>query len=355
MTLDNYRKEKISIEVIKTLVAKFADFPDEEISNRNAPFHEAFLNAFAEKLDGKVADAPMLISLRRWVHGLDTRLGQSFFEKVAHILCDGEKREYTSKKLGNAKISQKQKDDVTKIIADLSNKVTVPNLGTEDSLLFQQDKTEFINAIDFSVDVFFERDDAIIAIELKTVQPNSGGSMIEKQKILEGKAALYHLFPDKKIHFYLGFPFDPTVNPKTDSVTSYDKRRFSQSIVNLNKFFDQQEILLASNLWDFLSEQSNTMESILAIINSVAIVSFLEDFQLLNDNSKRQTNEYKEKLLKWNLFSELELIDNDEHIRNSIRNNKKLRNTYLKLPFDNQGNYQWERFNVLKKLLDNST
>ena len=355
MTLDNYRKEKISIEVIKTLVTKFADFPDEEVSNRNAPFHEAFLRAFAEKFDGKVTDASILISLSSWLHGLNTRLGQSFFEKVAHILCDGEKLEYTSKKLGNEKISQKQRNNVDTIIRNLSNKNAAPNLVAENSLLFRQDETELVNAIDFSVDVFFERDRDIVAIELKTVQPNSGGSMGEKQKILEGKAALYRLFPDKQIHFYLGFPFDPTVNPETASVTSFNKTRFVQSIVNLDKFFDQQEILLASDLWDFLSEQPQTMESILEIINTIATTSFMEEFRLLNENSKRQTNEYKAQLLKWNLFSELELVEKDTHIRTNIANNKKLQNTYRKKPFDNQGNYQKERFDALKKLLDNST
>jgi hypothetical protein len=355
MALDNHSKEKIAIEVIKTLISKFTDFPDEEVSNRNAPFHEAFLKAFAEKFDGKVTDAPILISLSSWLQGLNTRLGQSFFEKVAHFLCDGQKREYTSKKLGNLPISQKQRENVTKIITELSNKTASPNLAAENSQLFQKDKSQSVNAIDFSADVFFERENDIIAIELKTVQPNSGGSMGEKQKILEGKAALYHLFPDRQIHFYLGFPFDPTVNPETDSVTSGDKTRFLRSIINIDKFFDPQEILLAGDLWDFLSEQSHTMESILEIINIISTTSFLDKFQLLNDNSQRQTEKYKKQLLEWNLFSELELIEKDSHIRNSMVKDKKLQKTYNKMPFDNQGNYQWERFHTLVKLLDHSS
>jgi len=356
MALDNHSREKISIEVIRTLVAKFADFPDGDASNRNAPFHEAFLRAFATKFDGKVTDTPMLISLSSWLHGLNTTLGQSFFEKVARILCGGEKREYTSKKLGNVKISQEQKDNVTKIITKLSNKTALPDLAAEDSLLFQKDESELVNAIDFSADVFFQRANDVIAVELKTVQPNSGGSMAEKQKILEGKVALSRLFPGRQIYFYLGFPFDPTVNPKTDSITSCDKTRFSRSIVNLDKFFDQQEILLADDLWNFLSGEMDTMQQILDIINAIATEKFMDKFRFLNDvndNSKRRVKEYKEQLLEWNLFSESELVEKDSHVQNKVVNDKKLQCTYNKMPFDNNGNYQWERYNTLLKLLNN--
>jgi hypothetical protein len=352
MTLDNYCKERISIEVIKTLIAKFSDFPDEDTANRNAPFHEAFLKAFEKKFGDKQINVPVLISLSSWLQGLNTRLGQSFFERVAHILCDGEKREYTSKKLGNLHITQKQKDTATKIITDLSNADSQPNLTSENTLLFQVDKSNPIKAIDFSVDVFFERDDNIIAVELKSVQPNSGELKGEKEKILEGKAALYRLFPDKQIHFYLGFPFDPTVNPDSEPVTSCNKVRFSRPIVNFNKYFDPKEVLLANNLWNFLSEKSDTMESILEIINIISTTSFLEKYQLINDCSLRQTTEYAKQLLEWNLFSELKLVEGHLLIQNIIAKDRRLQRLYRKIPFDNQGNYQWERFNALKQLLD---
>ncbi len=91
-----------------------------------------------------------------------------------------------------------------------------------------------------------------IAIEVKSVKPNSGEMKGEKQKILEGKAALYRKFPDKEIQFYIGFPFDPTVNPEDESVTSFNKSRFLGSIINMNKYFALDETLVASELWDFL-------------------------------------------------------------------------------------------------------
>lgn len=351
MALTNEQKQKISIEVIKTLVTRFEKFPEDATKNRNAPFHEEFLKAFADKLEGKVTDIPVFVSLSSWLHGLNTTLGQSFFENVAHTLCSGEKREYTSKKLGNLSITQTQRDNISNIIANLSNKKSQPNIEFENNQIFQNFNTPIINALDFSADVFFEEEDSVIAIELKTVNPNSSGNQVEKQKILEGKAALYRLFPNKKIFFYLGFPFDPTLNPKTESVTGYDKKRYFPKIVNLTKFFAEEEILVASELWDFLSGQANTMKDILEIINTISTTDFLYKFQLLSDNSRRLTPEYKAQLNEWNLFSEIELINNNSIIVTNIGTDKILTRIYNKTAFDNKGNYNTDRFVTLRELM----
>jgi len=351
MALTIKQKEKTSIEVIKTLVTRFENFPEDVSNNRNAPFHEAFLKAFSDKLNGKVSDTPFFISLSSWLQGLNTTLGQSFFENVAHHLCNGEKREYTSKKYGNLQITQTQKEDITNIITNLSNTTTTPNLTDENNLIFQNYATELVSAIDFSADVFIEDEDSIIGIELKSVKPNSGEMRGEKQKILEGKAALYRLFTGKQIHFYIGFPFDPTVNPATESVTSFDKNRFLGSIINMTKYFDPNETLVASELWDFLSGQLNTMEDILEIINSISTTSFLDKFQLLCDNSKRLTPEYRKLLVEWNLISEIELIDNNAPIVKNIGEDKTLKRIYNKTTFDSKGNYNTDRYSTLKELI----
>jgi len=343
MALSKEIKEKISIEVIKFLISTFDSVPNKI---EKTPFHEAFLKAFSNKLENSVSDVPFFLSLASWLHGLNTTLGQSFFENIAHILCNGEKREYTSKKLGNLSITTLQQNNITKIITDLSNSSKLPSLEDENSLLLQKDNTKKITAADFSADVFFETESSVVAIELKTVKPNSGGMLGEKQKILEGKAALFHLFPNKTIHFYFGFPFDPTAN----SATSYDKTRFLNSVINANKFVAKNEVLIASELWDFLSEQSNTMEDILVIINTIATPAFLSKFNLLQDNSKRNTQEYKNQLIEWNLFSELQLIENKDIILEKL-DSKTIR-IYNKIIFDNKGNYNWERFNILKNLID---
>jgi len=351
MPLTNQQKEKISIEVIKTLKTRFENFPEDASNNRNAPFHEAFLKAFSDKLEGKVSDVPTFISLASWQHGLNTTLGQTFFENVAHILCSGEKREYTSKKLGNLTITKTQQETITQIINDLSTSTKLPNLKEESQKLLKKDNSEKVKAEDFSADVFFEDTDKIVAIELKTVKPNSGGMKGEKQKILEGKAALFHLFPNKEIHFFFGFPFDPTVNPAIENVTSYDKIRFFNSIVNANKFCAHDEFLVASELWNFLSGQANTMEEILQIINSISTTSFLDKFQLLNDNSKRMTIAYSEQLTEWNLFSELKLIRNSNLLIQKIAQNQTLNRIYNKTIFDNKGNYNTDRYSELVRLL----
>ena len=181
MALTNKQKEKISIEVIKTLVTRFESFPEDASNNRNAPFHESFLNAFSDKLNGKVSDTPFFISLSSWLQGLNTTLGQTFFENVAHHLSNGEKREYTSKRLGNLPIKQSQRNHIAQIIADLSNTTSTPNLNNENVLLFAQYNDAEINAMDFSADVFIEDTASVIAIELKSVKPNSGEMKGEKQ------------------------------------------------------------------------------------------------------------------------------------------------------------------------------
>jgi hypothetical protein len=351
MALTNSQKEKISIEVIKTLVTRFESFPEDASNNRNAPFHESFLKAFSDKLNGKVSDTPFFISLSSWLQGLNTTLGQTFFENVSHHLSNGEKREYTSKRIGNLPITQSQRNHISQIIADLSNSTSIPNLPNENAILFNQYNDGLINAMDFSADVFIEDANSVIAIELKSVKPNSGEMKGEKQKILEGKAALFNHFPGKQINFYISFPFDPTVNPAIESITSHNKPRFLSSIINMNKYFATTETLVANELWDLLSGQHNTMEGILEIINSISTTLFLEKFQFLSDNVNRIKPEFLQQLHEWNLYSEIELINNNNSIIAQIKNSKPLTRIYNKNLLDSKGNYSWDRFNELSKLI----
>jgi hypothetical protein len=349
MAITNLIKEKISIEVIKTLLSRFESFPEDSSNNRNAPFHDAFLKAFSDKFEGKVSDIPFFITLSSWLQGLNTTLGQTFFENVAHILCNGEKREYTSKKLGNCEITKEQKDRINEILTELSSTGN-PDLSYENTQLLQIFDSPLVKTIDFSADVFFEDTNSITAIELKSVKPNSGEMRGEKMKILEGKSALYRLFPDKEIRFYIGFPFDPTVNPSQENVTNFNKPRFLKSIINMNKYFDSKETLIASELWDFLSGNENTMENILDIINTISTTKFLEKFQLIMNNQNRNTSNYLKQLQEWNLFSEKLLMENYEIIKNRI-DSKEATRIFNKTAFDSKGNYNWDRFNTLKKLI----
>ncbi|HED05697.1 MAG TPA: TdeIII family type II restriction endonuclease [Ignavibacteria bacterium] len=355
MVLPNKIKEKIATEVIKTLVSRFDSFPEDASQNRNAPFHEAFLNAFKDKFDNKVSDIPFFISLSSWLQGLNTTLGQTFFENIAHHISQGEKREYTSRRLGNLKITQTQRNHISKIIADLSTSTKQPSLINENQLLFSEYNDDLIDAMDFSADVFIEDDDSVCAIELKSVKPNSGEMKGEKQKIMEGKAALYLKFPNKEIKFYIGFPFDPTLDTENEPITSFNKDRFLGQIINMTKYFDKNETLVASELWDFLSGETQTMEQILEVINSISTVNFLDKYQYLIRNENRTNQEYKDILLEWNLYSELELIENDAVLKQKINGDRKLTRIYNKQAFESnnskKGSYRYDRYTELIALL----
>ena len=342
--------ERISFEVIKVLFSRFDNFPEDASNNRNAPFHKAFLNAFADKLQDKVSDIPFFISLSSWLHGLNTTLGQSFFENVAHILSDGEKREYTSKKPhGNLLITKQQKENVNNIITDLSTATTLPNLIDENKRIFINEASKLVSAIDFSVDVFMEDPSTITAIELKSVRPNSGEMRGEKQKILEGKAALFKKFPSKAIKFFIGFPFDHT---NEEPETGYDKTRFLSSNINMSKVFAGDEVLLASELWDFLSGVSSTMEQLLQIINKIATTEFLERYRFINNHHNKLENIilYQQKLTDWNLYSELKLVNDETIIKEKIGTDKKLNRIFNQLTFKD-GDYNSNRYNALNSLL----
>ncbi|MFZ3064096.1 MAG: TdeIII family type II restriction endonuclease [Nitrospirota bacterium] len=349
MPISKDKIEKISLEVIKVLFTRFEKFPEDASSNRNAPFHTAFLNAFADKFEGKVSNLPFFISLSSWLHGLNTTLGQTFFENVAHILSDGEKRQYTSKKLGNLPITKQQKENINDLITALSTSQASPNPENENQKLFINENTEIVSAIDFSADVFIEDTAHITAIELKTVRPNSGEMRGEKQKILEGKAALFKKFTGKTIKFFIGFPFDPT---NEESETGYDKTRFLGSNINMNKFFAPDETLIAGELWDFLSGESATMDILLKIINTVATTEFPDKYSFLNNQeNKRQGIElYKQRLADWNLYSELNLVNNETTIKEKIGADKKLNRTFNQMIFKD-GDYNIGRHDRLSSFL----
>jgi hypothetical protein len=350
MPISQNSLEKISFQVIKVLFSRFENFPENSSSNRNAPFHAAFLHAFVDKFQDKVSELPFFISLSSWLHGLNTTLGETFFESVAHILSGGEKREYTSKKLGNLSLDRIQKENINSIITELSTGKSLPNLINENQKIFIDGSTETVSALNFSADVYLDDGTQITAIELKSVRPNSVEMRGEKTKILEGKAALSRLSPGKVVNFFIGFPFDPT-NSSAEK-TGYDKTRFLNSIINMNRFFARDEVLLAAEFWDFLSGVAGTMEELLRIINAIATPEFITKYEFVSNqqNKFKDLQLYKTTLREWNLFSELELVNNEEVIKEKIALNKKLIKIYNQLPFTN-GKYNKDRYNTLKSLL----
>lgn len=346
--ISDYDKELIAYEVIHTLYSQFNKFPENEINNRNAPFHEAFLNAFSVKLEGKVESIPIFISLASWMHGLNTSLGQSFFEKTANILCDGEKKGFIAEKETGLKISPNQKTAINNIITDLTNRVRIPNSTNEVNECNFDDEVN-LNAEDFTVDVFYENEQQIICIELKTVQPNNSVFRAEKHKLLESKIAMMNKYPDKIVKYYLGFPFDPL----GETPTEYNKQRFLDNSINFRKYFAEDEILLSTELWNFLSNETKTMESILQIINSIATPDFLDKYNYLNEKSNLISDEqnYLNLLHNWFLYREKELCSRSEQLLKIISNDKRKIRSYNQNIFSNDGKYNEKRINKLISLI----
>lgn len=347
--IDLLKQELIAIEVIKVLKSRFDSFPDDLTENRNAPFHQAFLNAFSDNLQGKVVSIPFFISLSSWAHGLSTTLGQNFYENVAHILCNGEKKEFNTRSRATLKISPDQRRTVTRIMNELSNARRVPNLEEEDQLLLDDAEIELIDATDFTADIFFEDESEVVCIELKTVKPNKGVFKVEKEKILEAKAGLRNKFATKKIRFFIGFPFDPV----NQTATGYDKDRFMRYAVDFRKYIARDEFLLSAELWDFLSGESETMEIILEIINSIATVEFLKEFTFLRDkqNLKNKLKLYIDLLKRWHLNREMQLVENDVQIMTAIQNDPTLARIYNQAVFSDKGSYNSNRLLRLQALI----
>jgi len=344
--MQSYKLQQIAIEVIRTLKSRFDSFPDDTTINRNAPFHEAFLNAFSSKLEGKVQSIPTFISLSSWMHGLNTTLGQSFFENVSHILCNGEKKNF--KKL---LISQQQQNTIAKIITDLKNNNRKPNLKEENSLIFQGNVPQDNEISNFTVDCYFDDCKRIVCVELKTVKPNSGVFKVEKQKMLEAKTALKNANPDKEVLYFLAFPFDPL----SSTSIGYDKSAYMKYSVDFEKFIDEEEVLLAGELWDFLADSENTMQTILDIINAIATPDFLTNFEFINNPKNLQSDKerYKQILSEWYLFEELEIADKVVALFQNLPENKDLRKFLNQDIFKNGIDYNYSRLNAIKVYLLN--
>lgn len=349
--IDQLKKELISLEVIKCLVSRFNSFPEDVTGNRNAPFHEAFLNAFSDKLTELVTSIPVLISLSSWVHGLNTTLGQSFFENIAHILSDGEKRGFTKKLNTALMIKEPQQTVITDLITNLKNGNRKPDLNEEDMLIFSVSNGVEKDSVDFTVDNYLEDFNSITAIEIKTVKPNSGVFKEEKTKILSAKTALKVHNPTKTVKYYLAFPFDPT----SSTPTGFDKSTFMKYSVDFLKFFDPQEVLLADELWNFLSGDTNTMQQLLDIINSIATTEFMVNFNFLNntENITKDEVKFKDTLLKWNLFRELKIFTNFEQMSKHALSNSKIAKLINQNIFKMDGSSNENRISKLLSFINN--
>jgi hypothetical protein len=265
MLLTQDKQNRIGEVVKDILLRRIDNFPKLGAEIRNAPFHQAFLECFKERLGPLNIELPYLLAISSWLHGLNTSLGTGF-ENISYILSSGYKRKFTESY--RLKVKRGQASQIESIIRDLKSGIHQPNLSRENLLIFNYSNSDKeIDSLPFTVDTYIERSNEIVAIELKSVRPNSGEGRGEKQKILYGKAALKLQNPDKNIQFFIGFPFDPTANKPT----GYDKKRFFNYLIEFKKFFAQDEVLIADELWDFLSGSKGTMNDILDVIEKTVL------------------------------------------------------------------------------------
>ncbi len=182
------------------------------------------------------------------------------------------------------------------------------------------------------------------------MKPNSEVFKGEKEKILAAKAGSKNKHGSKEIFYYIGFPFDPLSKTPTD----YDKDSFMSYSIDFKKFFDKDEVLLADELWNFLSGDENTMQQIIDIINCIAKPDFMDNYDFLNDAKNKTTNKekYTDCLNNWNLKSELELVAAERTIleKLELKEYKRLNRTFNQ-PIFKEGNYNIDRLIALRKLL----
>lgn len=131
--------------------------------------------------------------------------------------------------------------------------------------------------------------------------------------------------------------------------TGGDKSRFLDSIIDFNKYFASEEVLLANELWDFLSGDNNTMEQIIQIINAISTPEFMNksNYIINTQNCINDATNYQNFLSDWFLFREMELMNNNANILRNIRNNKFKK--IFNQPVFKDGNYNHKRYDFLKR------
>lgn len=332
------QKERIAVETVKVLYCQIKEITQTINSRQTKQYIETLFHSLFDWKFGT-------ISLSSWMHGLNTSLGQSFFERTAYILSNSKKKDFK-----NNTITELQISEISKIITELQNRRgdTKPNLQSENERIWSANHGAEDSAHDFTIDIFWEDETEVVAIEAKTVRPNSDVSKLTKDKILRAKCVLKKLYPNKNVKYFYGFPFDPYgVNPTTS-----DKTEFMRKNVNFSKYFAEDEVLLASEFWDYISGTPRTMETILEIINQIATAEFPAKREFLQNKSNAEIHEqeYMELLDLWQLGREKTLIENEEQIKQKISGNKALTRVFNQDIFI-KGDYNENRVSQMLDLI----
>ena len=120
----------------------------------------------------------------------------------------------------------------------------------------------------------------------------------------------------------------------------------------MEKYFAEEEVLLSSELWDYLSGEMNTMEQILSIINAIATTKFMEIYEYINYNDNRNTDKYKLYLQTWNMYQELFIVSNISKVEEKLNSKYK---RVLNQPVFKNGEYNINRYMILRELICENT
>jgi hypothetical protein len=173
MRIKSEKVEMIAHIAIKVLGTRLDSFPSTDFEFRqNRPFHKAFLEAFKRQLPEEFSNMDYLMGLSSWIQGLNTTLGQTFFERTAQILGNGTKKDFTPKMGYLTQNYVGQGDAINRIMTSLRNGSATPNAEIENEILLETAKGQLQEIDKFTIDMFSETDEEIVAIELKTVHPS---------------------------------------------------------------------------------------------------------------------------------------------------------------------------------------
>ena len=91
-------------------------------------------------------------------------------------------------------------------------------------------------------------------------------------------------------------------------------------LIEFEKYFAPEEVLLAGELWDRLSGEKNTMEKLLKIINDIAQPDFMEKFEFINKplNFEKDRERYIQILESWCLFDEVKIFKNYDFLKAKV-------------------------------------
>ncbi len=226
MGLSEEKKIHITETLKQCLRKKFKSYKSE---TAHMPFHYRLL--------GK--DRMALFS---FIQSLNTTFGTSIYEPVAIELAKGRFKVAKAHVKPNSEISVAAQEKIQNIIDGLIRADREPDREAEFIEIMSVCQEEPIKKIKPGlVDIWLEDADGNkFLIDIKTTKPNIEGFISHKRKLLEWIAQELASDPSKKIHSFIGIPYNP-----------YEPEPYKRW--TLRGMYDiKNEILVADELWAFI-------------------------------------------------------------------------------------------------------